>query len=86
MAESSPSDNRTLYRRTLISAGAMVGGCAIVVGTLSWVASSIVCRAVTQDGDAPADAGGATPASSAHVSRVLASPPNAAASAGKGQK
>jgi len=61
-----PIDNRGLMRRTLITVGAMVGGCVLLVGTLTLLASSIAGRAlVPSSGDAAGSASGAHAASSA---------------------
>jgi hypothetical protein len=55
-----PIDNRGLMRRTLITVGAMVGGCVLLVGTLTLLASSIAGRAVVpSSGDAAGSATGA---------------------------
>jgi hypothetical protein len=51
----SAMDNQVLLRRTLVTAGTMLGGCVLIVGTVTLVALSIVGHAVAPaqaDGDA----------------------------------
>lgn len=60
MAEST-MDNQVLLRRTLVTAGAMLGGSVLIVGTLTLVALAIVDHAVSPaQGDSAADGGPAT--------------------------
>jgi hypothetical protein len=57
----SAMDNQVLLRRTLVTAGAMLGGCVLFVGTLTLIALAIVGHAVSgSSGDAVADSGTAT--------------------------
>ncbi len=51
----SPIDNRTLLRRTLITMGAMVGACVLLVGTLTVVAFVAVGHATPHDSDTSAE-------------------------------
>jgi hypothetical protein len=71
MAEPNTMDNRTLLRRTLVWMSAMVGGCVVVVGTITLVAVSIVGRASSPRSDAEQSGGGSgtvVPAANVHGS------------------
>ena len=61
----SAMDNQVLLRRTLVTAGTMLGGCVLIVGTLTLIALAIVGHAMAPADDASADAG-ASPALTAH--------------------
>jgi hypothetical protein len=80
MPESIAMDNRTLIRRTLITVGAMVGGCTIVVAALTLVASAIVGQAVSPKEESDAGGSSISAAGSAqHPSAFGAKPPTGTA-------
>jgi len=59
-----PLDNQTLFRRTVVTVAAMVGSCALVVGSLTLIALAVSGRAAASNADAvpAANVHGALPA------------------------
>jgi hypothetical protein len=68
-------DNRMLLKRTLVTAGAMVGACVVLVGTLTLMVNTIVSHAVSPPSE-EASGNGATlvPAANVHGSMPGAPP------------
>ena len=71
-------DNRTLLKRTLVTAGAMVGTCVVLVGTLTLIVNAIVSHAVSPQAEESggSGSGGAAlvPAGNVHGSMPGAPP------------
>jgi hypothetical protein len=67
MAETNTLDNRTLLKRTLVTMGAMVGACVVVVGGIALLAAVLVGHVVAPAGDVEHTAGGGlVPAGNVH--------------------
>lgn len=67
-------DNRTLLKRTLVTAGAMVGSCVVLVGTLTLVVNAIVSHAVSPPAEETGNGATLVPAGNVHGSMPGAPP------------
>jgi hypothetical protein len=67
-------DNRMLLKRTLVTAGAMVGACVVLVGTLTLIVNGIVSHAVSPQAEESGNGAGLVPAANVHGS-VPGAPP-----------
>lgn len=59
-------DNRTLLKKTLVTAGAMVGACVVLVGTMTLIVSAIVSHAVSPRAEETASGATLVPAANVH--------------------
>jgi hypothetical protein len=67
-------DNRMLLKRTLVTAGAMVGACVLLVGTLTLVVNAIVSHAVSPQAEESGNGATLVPAANVHGSMPGAPP------------
>jgi hypothetical protein len=61
-----PVDNQTLIKRTLVTTGAMLGACVVVVGSIALIASVVVSHAVSPGGETANEGPVLVPAANVH--------------------